>query len=75
MALAILSGIGCFWSWGIMHNYATETAKRRSSYIGGFYDITPREADSVPNWVTGLNLIFAVVSLILLATAIIIREF
>lgn len=73
MALAIFSSIGCFWSWGIMHNFATEVAKRRSNYTGSFSDITSKEADSVPNWIAGLNIGFTVASLILFATAMIIR--
>lgn len=75
MVLAILSAIGSFWSWGVMHNFATEVAKRRPTYTGGFYDITPQEADSVPNWIAGLNIGFSVASLILFATAMIIRIF
>lgn len=75
MTLSILSGIGCFWSGGIMHNFATEVAKHRPNYTGGFYDITPGEADSVPNWIAGLNVLCTVAVLILLATAIIIRIF
>ena len=35
-ALAIACAAGCFWSWGIMHNYATNAAKKRSSYRGDF---------------------------------------
>ncbi len=75
MILAALSGIGCFWSWGIMHNFATNATKQRQDYRGGFYDIAPSEADSVPNWIAGLNLLCTVASLILLATAIIIHVF
>ena len=28
-SLSIASGIVAFWSWGVMHNYATESAKSR----------------------------------------------
>ncbi len=31
LVLAIGATIGCFWSWGIMHNFATEAAKQRLS--------------------------------------------
>jgi hypothetical protein len=44
--------IGGFWSWGVMHNYATDAAKRRPGFGGGFWDITQAEAASVPNWIT-----------------------
>ena len=30
--VAILAVAGCLWSWGIMHNYATDMAKKHSSY-------------------------------------------
>jgi hypothetical protein len=58
-----------------MHTFATEVAKRRPNYTGSFYDITPKEADSVPNWIASLNIGFTVASLILFATALIIRIF
>ena len=73
LTLAIVAAIGCFWSWGIMHNFATEAAKRRSHYTGRFYDITEEEADSVPNWITILNFGFSVLALILLIAAIVLR--
>lgn len=71
MVIAIVSAVGCFWSWGIMHNYATEAAKRRPDYTGGFYDITNREAKAVPDWVATLNMIFALVGVVLLITGIV----
>ena len=73
LSLAILAAAGCFWSWGIMHNFATEMAKQRPSYKGGFYDITEAEANSVPNWITNLNILFTLVSVVLLIVAVAIR--
>ena len=64
--VAVVATVGTLWSFGIMHNYATESGKRRSSYKGGFYDITAKEADSVPNSIAGINLLFSMVSIGLL---------
>jgi len=66
MILAIIASIGCFWSWGVMHNYATELAKRRKYYTGKFHDILPHEADAVPDWITWANMGFSLFGLILL---------
>ena len=71
MILAIVTTVGCFWSWGIMHNYATDMAKRRSNYTGGFYDITDQEADLVPNWITIVNMLFSLAGLVLFITGIV----
>lgn len=72
MVLAIIAAVGCFWSWGIMHNYATELAKHRKSYTGGFYDITPGEAQSVPELVAGINMGFSLAGLILFIMGLVI---
>jgi len=72
VTLAIIAGAGCFWSWGVMHNYATEEAKKRSGYNGDFYDITAREASSVPSWITILNFFFTLAALGFFVTAIVI---
>lgn len=71
MVIAIVATVGCFWSWGVMHNYATEFAKLRSNYTGGFYDITKREVEAVPDWITTVNMIFTLVALVLLITGIV----
>ena len=71
MILAIISAIGCFWSLGVMHNYATETAKLRNNYSGGFYNIMPHEAQSVPDWITRTNIGFSLVGVVLLIIGII----
>jgi hypothetical protein len=55
-----------------MHNYATEEAKKRSGYNGDFYDITAREASSVPSWITILNFFFTLAALGFFVTAIVI---
>ena len=73
LTLSVVAVIGCFWSWGIMHNFATEAASRRSTYNGRFYDITEEEADSVPNWITNFNFGFSVLALLLLIAAIVMR--
>jgi len=55
MILAIIAVLGNFWSLGVMHNFATEFAKRRPNYTGGFCDITRQEAKSVPDWISWTN--------------------
>ena len=72
LTLAIGSAVGCFWSRRIMHNYATEAAKRRSSYDGGFYDITEEEADSVPNWITYWSMCFSALALLAFVSALVV---
>jgi hypothetical protein len=55
-AALVATGLA-LWSWGVMHNFAIEAARKRSSFEGGFYDITEEEADSVPNWLAAVNLL------------------
>ena len=31
-----------FWTYGIMHNHAVESAKKREDYSGGFHDLDHR---------------------------------
>jgi len=71
MVVAIVTAVGCFWSWGIMHNYATNLAKRRSDYTGGFYDLTKQEAEAVPNWITVVNMGVSFLGVILLIAGIV----
>lgn len=71
--LALISAAACFWSWGIMHNYATEQAKKRQNYPGGFYDITEAEAEYVPDWISWINMGFSLLGLILLIAGIVIK--
>jgi len=71
MILAIIAAIGCFWSWGVMHNYATEAAKRRNNYRGGFHDIMPHEAQAVPDWITRINMGFNLIGVGLLIIGIV----
>ena len=73
LTLAIGSAVGGFWSWGIMHNCATDVAKTRSSYDGGFFDITEEEADSAPDWIAKVNMCFSALALVLLIVAIFFR--
>jgi hypothetical protein len=71
MILSIIAALGNFWSWGVMHNYATELAKLRQNYKGGFYDISRQEAKAVPNWISLTNMEFSIAGLILLIIGII----
>mgnify|MGYP001597503265 CR=1 FL=1 len=72
MIISIFVFIGTFWSYGIMHNFATEAAKKRNSYVGGFNDFTEKEVGSAPDWITGINMIMSIIGIILLVTSIII---
>jgi hypothetical protein len=73
MGVAIATTVGCFWSWGVMHNYATDAAKRRSDHTGGFYDLTKQEAEAVPNWITVVNMVFSFLGIILLIAGIVFK--
>ncbi len=44
------------WSYGIMHNHAVESAKKRLDYSGGFFDFNDRDWDAVPNWLAVVNM-------------------
>lgn len=69
MWAAIIAAAGGLASYGIMHNFAVEAAKRRPGYRGGFSDFTEAEADAAPNWISIVNFAFSVLSLILLIIA------
>lgn len=71
LAGAIGVGVLEFWSWGIMHNYAVESAKKRGDYTGGFFDITPRDAGSIPDWITTVNMLGFVAAVGLLIAGLI----
>jgi hypothetical protein len=69
-ALAVLAIVGAFWSWGVMHNFATESAKRRPGYSAGFYDFTAEDADTVPDWIALFNMAFALLGAVLLVISL-----
>ncbi|MFC1546387.1 hypothetical protein ACFL4O_01560 [bacterium] len=71
MVIAIVDCLGCFWSWGVMHNYATNLAKQRKNYSGDFYDIREYEAQGVPDWITIVNMLFTLLGVALLVIGII----
>ncbi len=73
MAFAIIVSIGCLWSWGVMHNYATNSAEMRSRYKGDFYDFTQRDINSVPDWITWANMGLSLLGGILLIAAVLLR--
>jgi hypothetical protein len=68
--IALLITMGCFWSWGVMHNYATEMAKRRLNYTGQFFDITPEDTHAVPDWITRINMAFTIGAIIIFLLSI-----
>ena len=51
-----------------MHNYATEAAKKRESYSGGFYDFTESETGSIPHWLSTVNSLGFIMAVGLLIT-------
>ena len=71
LASAIAVGVLELWSWGIMHNFAVESAKERAGYIGGFFDITPRDASSIPDWITIVNMLGFIAAVGLLVAGVI----
>ena len=70
-AIETIAAIVCFWSWGVMHNHAFDSAKRRPDHTGRFHDLTQQEAEGVPDWIAGINLISSLVGLILFITGIV----
>lgn len=69
LVLAATAAIGSFWTFGIMHNYAMDLAKRRSNFTGQFWDITPDEADAVPNGWAFANFICSAACFVLFLVA------
>jgi len=69
-AALVASGVA-LWSWGVMHNFAMEAARKRPSFRGGFLDITEEEADAVPNWLATTNLVATLGCVGLLITGVI----
>ena len=70
--VAIGVGIIELRSWGIMHNFVTEAAEQRPSYTGRLFDFTRREVDTVPNWITMVNLVGFVAAIGLLIVGLVI---
>ncbi len=63
LLISTIVGFINLWSWGIMHNFATEKAKKRDSYSDGFYDFTESEVESVPDWLSAINLLGFIVAI------------
>ena len=66
---AALVTVGAFWTYGVMHNFATDSAKRRRSYDGGFSDLSENDLNAVPNGLALLNLLASLACFGLLITA------
>lgn len=74
IAMAILSAAATvlsFWSLGVMHNFAVEQARGRSSFRGGFGDFEPGELIPIPRWLTTLNFLSSLVVLVMLAWSVV----
>lgn len=68
--IALAGAAGAFWSYGIMHNHATNAARRRSDYRGGFFDFTQAEAESASDGITRVNMAFSFVCFVSIAVSI-----
>jgi hypothetical protein len=62
---AVAATVGAFWSFGIMHNYAIESAKKREGFTGGFYDLTSQDAAAAPDWATRVNILCSILIMML----------
>ncbi len=71
LSLSIFIGLVNFWSFGIMHNYAIESSKRRRRFHGGFSDYDEFDALSIPNWITWINMFSFFVLVVLLIIGIV----
>ncbi len=71
--IAVIAAVGSFWSFGIMHNYAVESAKKRNGFTGGFCDITPHDVDAAPDLIARLNLLCAIVTVALVIVGAVVR--
>lgn len=59
-----------FWSYGVMHNQAVESAKHRAGYVGGFYDLTESDLRAVSGRLTQVNMATTLGLIGLLVTAL-----
>jgi hypothetical protein len=73
MVAAIIATLVSFWSWGVMHNYATDQARRRPGYRAGFYDFTRWEVESVPNWITTISMLSTLLGFLLFIAGIVFK--
>jgi hypothetical protein len=73
LILAAIAAVGSLWSYGVMHNFAVESARRRQNYSGAFYDFRVRDLDAVPNWLAKVNFLFSVGAFILLIVAVVMK--
>ena len=60
VGFSVASALVSLWSYGVMHNFAMDAARRRRGFRGGFWDITATEADAAPDWVALVNFCAAV---------------
>lgn len=70
--LAGISTAGSFWAHGVMHNFATESARRPRSFEGGFCDFNDRDLDADPNRLALANMATSLACFVPLIAAIII---
>lgn len=69
MWIEIATTIVALWSYGVMHNFAVASAKRRADYNGGFYVLTHADLNAVPDRLAQLNMLVSLAALILAIVA------
>lgn len=74
-AIGGLLALICLWSWGVMHNYATESAKRRADYTGAFFDLSERDVAAVPDWLVTVNMLATLGAVAMLVIAAVMHVF
>ena len=72
MWVSIAVAVGCFWSYGVMHNFATRHAKMRADYDGGFHELTERDLAAVPNGIAAANMVFSLAAVASLIGAVVV---
>ena len=72
MWVSIAVAVGCFWSYGVMHNFATRHAKMRADNEGGPNDLTERDLDAVPNRIAAANMVFSLAAVASLIGAVVV---
>lgn len=66
--IALVVTIGVFWTYGVIHNYATESAKwhaanKGEEHTGGFYDFENHDLDAIPDWLAQVNMALSIIAL------------
>lgn len=71
LVVAVVSAIGTFWTYGMMHNYAYYAAWLRRRHRGGEQGILAEDAETAPNGLAVANFLCTLVSVGLLVFALV----